>query len=137
MRVSDIMERKLVTITTDATLGEAIALLADRHISALPVLSLHGPMVGVLSTSDVLQAEAEARTTRRTELFENTLVRDLMSAHPLTVAPSATVHEAAQQLLYSEVHRLFVVDNGELVGVISQTDIVRAVANARDGSVVM
>ena len=93
-------------------------------------------MVGVLSTSDVLQAEAEARTTRRTELFENTLVRDLMSAHPLTVAPSATVHEAAQQLLYSEVHRLFVVDNGELVGVISQTDIVRAVANARDGSVV-
>jgi CBS domain-containing protein len=49
----------------------------------------------------------------------------------VTIAPDASVKEAAQALLYADVHRLFVVDEDRLVGVISTTDIVRAVANGR------
>ena len=64
-------------------------------------------------------------------LFENTLVRDLMTPKPMTIPPQAPMKEAAQQMLYANVHRLFVEKDGELLGVISQSDVVRAVANAR------
>jgi CBS domain-containing protein len=47
------------------------------------------------------------------------------------VAPTADVREAAQQMLYADVHRLFVTEGDAVVGVISTTDIVRAVAKAQ------
>jgi CBS domain-containing protein len=86
----------------------------------------------VLSASDVLTAIAEAEDSeQRGKLFGETLVRDLMTARALTIDPVEDVTEAARQMLYLEVHRLFVADKGKLVGVISQTDIVGAVATAK------
>jgi CBS domain-containing protein len=54
-----------------------------------------------------------------------------MSPWPPPVAPDADVQEAAQTMLYLDVQRSFVVEAGKVVGVISQTDIVDAVAAAR------
>jgi CBS domain-containing protein len=54
-----------------------------------------------------------------------------MTPRPLTISPDTEVKEAAQQMLYLEIHRLFVEQQGRLVGVISQSDIVRGVALAR------
>jgi CBS domain-containing protein len=59
------------------------------------------------------------------------MVRDIMTPHPLTVSPDTEVREAAQQMLYADVHRLFVVDGDRVVGVISTTDIMRAIATGR------
>ena len=49
----------------------------------------------------------------------------------LVVTPASDVREAAQQMLYLDIHRLFVEEDGKLLGVISQSDVVRAVATAR------
>jgi CBS domain-containing protein len=54
-----------------------------------------------------------------------------MTAKPVTVDPDADVHDAARQMLYGEIHRLFVEYDGSLVGVLSQSDIVGAVAGAK------
>ncbi|HET9465891.1 MAG TPA: CBS domain-containing protein, partial [Gemmatimonadales bacterium] len=79
--------------------------------------------------TDILTSEAEAEdSTAREALFEDTIVRDIMTLHPLTVSPDTEVKEAAQQMLYAEIHRLFVVNGERVVGVISTTDIMRAVA---------
>ncbi|MBI3081344.1 MAG: CBS domain-containing protein, partial [Gemmatimonadetes bacterium] len=67
----------------------------------------------------------------RERLFDQTTVKEIMTPRPFTITPETEVKEAAQQMLYLEVHRLFVEDEGRLVGVISQSDIVRAVALAR------
>jgi CBS domain-containing protein len=132
MKVSDLMQTTLVTVAGDSMVSEAVISLADAHVTGLPVVDLTGRLVGVLSTSDILTALAEQEDPdARTFFFENTVVRDLMTPRPVTIAPEADVHQAAQQMLYANVHRLFVEDTGELVGVISQSDIVRAVANAR------
>jgi len=126
------MQTTLVTVASDSMVSEAVISLADAHVTGLPVVDLTGRLVGVLSTSDILTALAEQQDPdARTFFFENTVVRDLMTPRPVTIAPEADVHLAAQQMLYANVHRLFVEDTGELVGVISQSDIVRAVANAR------
>ena len=100
-------------------------------MSALPVLDRLGRAVGVLAARDVLQAETMCDTPEvRERLFEKTLVLEIMTPWPTTVDPDADVRQAAQQMLYLNVQRLFVEFDGALVGVISQTDIVGAVATA-------
>jgi predicted transcriptional regulator len=54
-----------------------------------------------------------------------------MTPRPLTIESTAEVHEAARHMLYAEIRRLLVEEDGVLVGVISQTDIVRAVATGK------
>jgi CBS domain-containing protein len=60
-----------------------------------------------------------------------TPVRDIITPKPLMIEPTAQVNEAARHMLYAEVRRLFVEEHGALVGVISHTDIVRAVATGK------
>ena len=132
MRVSELMQRAVKTVSPDAAVNDAVVTLADSHISALPVVDVMGRMVGVISSTDILTSEAEAENaTAREALFEDTMVRDIMTLHPLTVSRDAEVREAAQQMLYADIHRLFVVNGEQVVGVISTTDIMRAVATGR------
>ena len=132
MRVSELMQRAVKTVNLDAAVNDAVVTLADSHVSALPVVDGLGRMVGVISSTDILTSEAEAENpTAREALFEETMVRDIMTPHPLTVLPDVDVREAAQQMLYADIHRLFVVDSERVVGVLSTTDIVRAVATGR------
>ena len=132
MRVADLMVTDLKVVAPDLPVSDAIVVMSDSHVSALPVVDAHGRLVGVISTTDVLGSAAECADARaRDRLFNETTVQELMTPRPATVAVDADVKEAAQQMLYLEVHRLFVVDRGELAGVISQSDIVRGVATAK------
>jgi acetoin utilization protein AcuB len=133
MKVADLMQRNVKTVRGDTSVAEVVVSLSDAHISGLPVVDGAGKVIGVLSTSDVLAAEAEAQDANEREtLFENTTVRDIMTAKPFTIRPTADVREAAQQMLYAEVHRLFVAEgDGSITGILTTTDIVRAVATGK------
>jgi CBS domain-containing membrane protein len=132
MKVAKLMRTDVKTVDLDATVGEAITTLADVHVSALPVTDTRGQIVGVLSTTDILAALSETTEPEmRERLFDETPVRDLMTARSRVIGPDADVLAAAREMLYLDVHRLFVEDEGRLVGVISQTDIVAAVATAK------
>lgn len=132
MRVADLMHTDLKRVTPDDTIGDAVVELADGHVSALPVVDARGRLVGVLSTTDVLTAIAEAEgSDARARLFGDTLVREIMTARALTIDPGELITQAAREMLYLDVHRLFVVEGGQLLGVISQSDIVGAVATQR------
>jgi len=132
MRVAELMQRSVKTVGSDASVAEAIVSLADAHISGMPVVDGAGKVIGVLSTTDVLAAEAEAEdSAARQTLLEQTAVRDIMTPRPFTIAPGEDVREAARQMLYADVHRLFVAEGDKVVGIISTTDIVRAVATGK------
>jgi CBS domain-containing protein len=132
MTVAELMQRKVTTILGEATVGEAIEAMADGHFSGMPVVDGAGRMIGVVSTSDVLTAEAEADDApARRAVLEHTAVRDIMTPRPFTVRPDEDVREAARQMLYGDVHRLFVAEGDRVVGIISTTDIVRAVATGK------
>src|SRR5690606_9701614 len=112
--------------------AEVVEALADAHVSGLPVVDGGGRLIGVVSATDILQAEAERSDARdRARLFAHTTAADLMTRKVYTIAPDADVRHAAQQMLYGEVRRLFVEKEGQLVGVISQTDIAHAVGTGR------
>jgi CBS domain-containing protein len=132
MRVAELMESEVQTVPTDAVVNDAVVTLAESRITGLPVVDGGGRLVGVISTTDILASEEEAEDqTVREALFERTFVRDLMTPRPLTISPDADIKEAAQQMLYADVHRLFVTESERLLGVISTTDIMRAVATGR------
>jgi CBS domain-containing protein len=120
------MQSKVKTLPCETSIAEAVVSLADAHVSGMPVVDGSGRMVGVVSTSDVLMAEAEGPHRRQPY---DTAVQDIMTPRPFTVAPDDDVREAARQMLYADVHRLFVTEGDRLIGVISTTDVVRAVAN--------
>lgn len=91
-----------------------------------------GQIVGVVSATDVLQASAENEDRKaRTTLFEHTAVGDIMTRNAHLIEPDADAREAAKQMLYGELRRLFVQEKGRLVGVISQTDVAQAVGSGR------
>jgi len=124
MKVAELMQTNLKTISADSTLADAITDLAEAQVSALPVVDRFGRAVGVLSTREVLKAESG-------DVVHEAKVLELMAPWPTTIDPDLDVRQAAQEMLYLNVQRLFVEFDGALVGVISQTDIVRAVATSR------
>lgn len=132
MKVADLMHTDLVTVSSDTTVAEAIVTIADAHVLAVPVVNAKGTLVGVLSTTDLLMSLAErGREGDIVELLDESAVSEIMTPRPKTVRPDVEVREAAQQLLYLGIHRLFVESEGELVGVLSQTDIVQAYATGK------
>ena len=132
MKVAELMQKDVKAVRPDASVAEVIASLADAHVSGVPVVDGHGQMLGVISSTDVLVHEAEADDAKaRTTLLESTLAQDIMTPRPLTIDPQADVRDAAREMLYAEVHRLFVVSGNRLVGVISSSDVVRAVATGK------
>jgi CBS domain-containing protein len=127
MRVADVMTKDVVSIKEDAPLLDAALMLADSHISGLAVVNERHMLVGVISATDIIAQQAEAEGDEaRALLLRETRVSEAMSLHPLVIAPEATVREAALEMEYADVHRLFVVLEGKPVGVISRSDVSRA-----------
>lgn len=122
MIVRDLMHTSLKTVSSNATIAEAIDALVAAHVSALPVVDAFGRAVGVISAREILEAERAHR------LFDETLVLEVMQAWPATVTPDADVRAAAERMLGAGTQRLFVEDGGALVGVFSLTDVARALA---------
>ena len=117
MRVAELMQTNLQTVRPDASIADATVLLADSHVTGVPVVDGRGRVLGVMTTTDVLNAAAETTgAEERERLFEQTTVQEIMTPRPLTITPDTEVKEAAQQMLYLEVHRLFVEDDGHLWG---------------------
>jgi len=131
-RVADVMTRQVVTVRGDATLVEALTYLATQHISGAAVTDHRQRLVGVVSRSDIIEAEVEVEEPEaRGRFLTDTLVRDVMSSPALTVGPDVELREAALAMEYGDVHRLFVEEAGELVGVLSRSDVSRALATGQ------
>jgi CBS domain-containing protein len=132
VKVADVMTADVVTIRSDLPLSDAVARLADSHVSGLAVLDGTGRLIGVVTANDVLGAEAEADDDQaRSRLLSKGVVADVMTPRPLTVSPETDLREAALQMDYADVHRLFVEVDGKVVGVVSRSDVNRAYASGK------
>jgi CBS domain-containing protein len=144
----DIMTPDPVTVTRELPVTEAAHIMSEKRVGALPVLDGDGNLVGLVTESDLIMQDAKVHFPTylhllggfifypgSTERFETDLkkavgatVEDVMTAEPVTVSPDATVEDVATLLVEREVSRLPVMDGERLVGIISKSDIVRAIA---------
>jgi CBS domain-containing protein len=123
------MTTDVITVLLDAPIAQATELLAGSRVSGLAVVDHRGKLHGVVSTTDILNAEAEAGDQESVaRLLATSTVADIMTPKALTVSANLDLREAALQMEYGEVHRLFVEEGGRLIGVISRSDINRAFA---------
>ncbi len=126
--VADLMTPDPITVNESAPLDEAVRLLEENDITGLPVVDRDGLLVGVISQTDVVRARAVGHLWHR---WPGLRVRHLMHAPALTADRNMSLEEAAQMMELNHVHRLIVVDEDQLapVGVVSTTDLVRALAH--------
>ena len=130
-RVADVMNPAVINVSDEATLEEAIERMRASHISALVVTDHSGQMVGVISQTDLLDAWQSGNAAALAQPVREHMTRDVVSC-----APHKPLSYAMQLLNEHQIHRLVVVethDGGRFVtdrmmpvGVLSQTDIVRA-----------
>jgi CBS-domain-containing membrane protein len=130
--VAEVMTRNVVTVRAESTLSEAMACLSTQHISGAAVTDHRRKLIGVVSRSDIMDAEAEVQDQEiRGRFLDETLVRDVMTSPALTIGSEMELREAALAMEYGDVHRLFVETGGVLVGVVSRSDVSRALATGR------
>jgi CBS domain-containing protein len=126
-RVRDIMTTAVVTVTPGASYQELAALLADREISGVPVLTDGRHVAGVVSRGDLLAAgelQAGRPLHRGVRRQPRLTAGQLMTAPAVTVLPDATISAAARLMSGRRVRRLPVVDaGGRLTGIVSLRDL--------------
>ena len=127
MLVGERMTRNPVTIPEDASIDDALHLMRERKIRRLPVLDSSGKMVGIVSESDLLHAAPSPATSLSVYelhyLLAKLTIKRVMSAPVITVAPSTPLEEAARIMADKQIGGLPVMDQGKLVGIITETDI--------------
>ena len=133
------MTKVVVTASPDDSFKEVVDRMLARGVSSLPVVTPDGRVVGIVSETDLIANEAfEPRKRGALALVGQALsghdaafvrkagesrVRELMTADVTCVDPDLPVHKAARAMLDREVNHLPVVDDGQLVGVVSRQDL--------------
>lgn len=149
MNASDIMTSPVLTVRPDTQVKEIAALLFERRISAVPVVD-GGALVGIVSEADLLHRQEIGteclgrggawwlRLFTADPSVEDYVksharrARDVMTRRVATVSPHTPLAEVAQLLETRDIGRVPVVENGQLVGIVSRADLVRALAVKRD-----
>ncbi|HKI99070.1 MAG TPA: CBS domain-containing protein [bacterium] len=127
MLVRDMMNNSPGTIAPEATLADALQLMAQKKNRHLIVVN-NDEVLGILSDRDLaLYYDPDGMTEER---WKQTQVKHIMTANPVAIGSAAPVREAARLLLKSAVSALPVIDNGQLVGVLSDRDFTRHFAQS-------
>jgi CBS domain-containing protein len=135
LTVSDVMTKNVVTVAEDTPFKTVAAILAEHHISAVPVRSPYGGVAGVVSETDLLRKEEFQRSPRRAlhlahrkthTKAEALTAGQLMTSPAVTVEGGCTLDEAARLMAARGLTRLVVTDGGELTGIVARSDLLRA-----------
>lgn len=114
-------DRKVLSIAPDASVYDAISLMADNSIGALIVVS-NGMLVGILSERDYAR-----KVVLQQRSSKDTCVCDIMTAPVITVTPSHTVEECMRLMTDRRIRHLPVVEGAAVIGIVSIGDLVRSV----------
>ena len=125
------MQKGLVTISASERLSTVEDIMTMGHVRHMPVVQ-GGQLVGVVSERDLLRASLSALSEHRDEerrAFLNVVeIARVMSTPPIVVDPEALIEEAAMTMADKKIGCLPVLDGDELVGMLTETDVLRWVA---------
>lgn len=147
MHVRDVMVSPVVTVCSSASVQEVAKLLLEKKISAMPVLDQTGALVGIISEGDLLH-RIEAGTVRHRSWWLNAFVgndtlaaefikahgrkaSDVMTERVITARPETPLHEVAMIMEKNAIKRVPILENGQLVGIVSRANLLQAIASSR------
>lgn len=140
--VEQVMTKPVVVVGQTATVAQAAKLMLDNRISGLPVVGPGGRLVGIVSEGDFLRRSELGTQKKRSRWLEfwvgagklaqeyvqahGRKVEEVMSSEPVSIGPADTLTKAVDLMLRHEIKRLPVVDSGNIVGIVSRSDLMRA-----------
>jgi CBS domain-containing protein len=148
--VRDIMDSDPVTVTPDATVEEVVRTLKEHELRGVPVVNEGRRCVGIITEEDLVigDEQGDLHIPHYLELFGGVVfleplrryeqklkkafassASDLMTEDPVTIAPDATIRQAARVIAQRHHDRLPVVEHGQLVGVVTRIDVLSALAH--------
>jgi len=132
--VSTIMTTQLVVLNTTDSLEKAERLFKKHRIRHIPVIESQQRIVGMLSLTDLLRISFadgayEDEEDIETVVYEMFSLPQVMAKNIKTVAPDTTIKEVAELLANEEFHALPIVDEGDLVGIVTTTDLIKYLLN--------
>lgn len=127
MLVGERMSKPVITITPDTPLQEALALMRKEKVRRFPVVDKHGKLVGIVSEKDLLNASpSDATTLSIWEVnywLSKVTVEEIMTKEVITTHVDSPIEEAARIMADRKIGALPVMDDGRLVGIITETDL--------------
>ena len=116
-KVRDIMQKNVITIEKTKKAQDAAIILKDKEISFLVVVNDNKP-IGIVSERDIVR-----KIVADNKESQSTPLETIMSNNFKWVEPNASIESAVQKMLNNNIRRLVVLENDELAGVITQTDL--------------
>ena len=128
--VKEVMTKDLVEVSPTERLVHARRLMKDSHVGRLPVID-EGKLVGIVTSKDLMRAFIDFRKKvpekYQKSQIKDVLVEDIMSSSPVFTSKDATISEVAKIMMDTGYNGLPVVEDDEVVGIITQTDILRLI----------
>lgn len=136
MKAGEVMNPKVLTIEVGATVRRAAEVMLEHGVNGLPVVSPDGKLVGVVGIKDVLRMPRRRPGRsyvvfypgfeRMAQLLNEVLVSEVMSSPVVAVSEEASLGEVTTIVLDRGIHPVPVLREGQMVGVIGRSDLVRA-----------
>lgn len=129
LRAGDVMTRKLITLSPSDSLKTAREIMQKARIRHLPIIAPQGSFVGLLSQRDLLKATvshfADVSTEVREQIEAGIPVSEVMAVDVLTIPPDMPLTQAGELLLAHKFGCLPVLDRGNLLGILTESDLVK------------
>lgn len=124
LRVSDDMTRDLITFTADQTIESVMQSLIKNRISGEPVINDKKELIGIISEGDCIKQISESRYYNMP--IQDKSIKNFITLNVETIDGNMNIFDAANKFLESKRRRFPIVENGKLVGQISQKDVLKA-----------
>jgi len=146
MKAMDVMVRDVMTVKPDDSVSDVVKLLAEHDVSALPVVSADGQVVGMISEADLMrrpeigtekhrpwwiEAITPAATLAEDFAKSHGHVDEIMSRHVISASEDTSLGDIATLLERHRIKRIPILRGGKLVGVVSQSNLIQALASSQ------
>ena len=137
MLVRELMTPNPIVVKPDTSVPDALRLMRERKVRRLPVVDAQGRLVGIVSDKDLLHAEPSPATTLAVweipELLGKLKVEKVMTRDVITIGEETPLEEAARIMADKKIGGLPVMQGGNLVGIITETDLFKALLELLGG----
>ena len=124
--ISDLMQRSVVSVSPELSLASFQEFLTVEEFSGAPVVDQNGTLRGIASKTDIVTFLTNDPKIVDEEVLGDVTVGEIMSDDAVTVGVDEPVSEVARKMVDAGVHRVLVLDDGEIRGIVSAFDLLRA-----------
>jgi CBS domain-containing protein len=128
------MTRDLEIAHVDTPVDKIARTMHMRDVSGVPILDARGRLVGVVTRTDLIRLglmQARRRSTRSVMTLPHQRASEVMTHAPVEVSSATSLRHAARLMIDHDIHRVFVIEGGQIAGVISAVDVAAAVRDAK------